>query len=300
MPDGTQFPHAAPGVDDLHFFDRARFEAMADRLAPTFRAAKPFPHVVIDDFLPVDQAMRIGRDYPGIDDIPWKFEGPGDSKHTGDKRIEKVSTSDEMLFPPSIRFMMMQMQSGVFCKFLDRLTGFEHLAPDPSHHGCGLHSTGNGGRLMLHIDASRHPNRDLNQLINCIYYCSPDWKPEYGGGLELWNEDATECVETVAPVFNRLVVFYTAGASWHGHPHPVRCPDHMRRNSMALYYYTTDTGISDLDYQSYVQWKGVTEHDRPDLRHRVKSALRATLPVPAVNALARVARRTGLNGKGRS
>ena len=31
---------------------------------------------------------------------------------------------------------------------------------------------------MLHLDASRHPNKDMHQLINCIYYCSPDWKPE--------------------------------------------------------------------------------------------------------------------------
>ena len=46
---------------------------------------------------------------------------------------------------------------------------------------------------MLHLDASRHPNPDLHQLINCIYYCSPDWQPEWGGGLEFWNADATEC-----------------------------------------------------------------------------------------------------------
>ncbi len=294
MADGS-FARVQP--QELFFFSRDRMNALADALHDDFKAATPFPHVVIDDFFPPDVAMRIGKSFPGIDDIDWRLEGPGDSKHSGDKHIEKVSTGDEEKFPDYIRFMMMQFQSGIFCKFLDRLTGFQYLAPDPSHHGCGLHSTGNGGRLMLHIDASRHPNKDLNQLINVIYYCSPDWNVDYGGGLELWNEDASTCVRVVEPVFNRMIIFYTAGQSWHGHPHPVVCPPGMRRNSMALYYYTTDKGITDLSYRNYVQWKGVTEHDRKEPIHYVKSAVRALLPTAAVNALARVARRTGLNGK---
>ncbi|MCW6508553.1 2OG-Fe(II) oxygenase [Lichenifustis flavocetrariae] len=284
-------------AEDLFFFSRAKMNALADKLHESFKTAAPFPHVVIDDFFPRDIAMRLGKSFPGIDDIDWTLAGPGDTKHTGDKHIEKVATSDEEKFPDYIRFMMMQLQSGIFCSFLDRLTGFKHLAPDPNHFGCGLHSTGNGGRLMLHIDASRHPNKDMNQLINMIYYCSPDWDPSYGGGLELWNEDATECVTTVKPLFNRMVIFYTAGKSWHGHPNPVVCPPHMRRNSMALYYYTTDKGVSDFDYSNFVRWKGVTEFDKKQPIHYVKSAVRTFLPTFAINSLAKIARKTGLNGK---
>lgn len=285
------------GADELYFFDRKSMEDRASQLSDSFKTAEPFPHVVIDNFFPEDVARRIAATFPGIDDIDWKFEGPGDSKHSGNKLVEKVSTSDEMKFPPFVRFMMMQFQSGIFCKFLDKLTGFQHLAPDPSHHGCGLHSTGNGGRLMLHIDASRHPNKDLNQLINVIYYCSPDWKPEWGGGLELWNEDASRCIKKVEPLFNRMIIFYTAGRSWHGHPHPVTCPPDRRRNSLALYYYTTDEGISDLDYVNYVQWKAVTEHDRLSLFHRGKAVVRSALPPAAVNMLATMLRKTGFNKK---
>ena len=283
--------------DGLYFFNRREMNDLADRLHEEFKNAEPFPHVVIDNFFPQNVAERIGSSFPGINDIDWKFEGPGDSKHSGDKHIEKVGTSDEEKFPEFIRFIMMQFQSGIFCKFLDRLTGFEHLAPDPSHHGCGLHSTGSGGRLMLHIDASRHPNKDLNQLINVIYYCSPGWDPEWGGGLELWNEDATKCVRKVDPIFNRMIVFYTAGRSWHGHPRPVTCPVERRRNSLALYYYTTDAGISDLDYVNYVQWKAVTEHDKKSVFHMGKSFVRSVLPKPIVNSLASVVRNTGLNKK---
>lgn len=282
---------------EFYFFDRQKMMEKADSLHEQFANAEPFPHVVIDDFFPENVALRLGQDFPGIEDINWKFEGPGDSLHSGSKHIEKVATSNEEHFPPFIRQMMMQFQSGIFCGFLDRLTGFKHLAPDPNHHGCGLHSTGNGGRLMLHIDASRHPNKDLNQLINMIYYCSPDWKLEYGGGLELWNEDATQCVKKVEPLFNRMVIFYTAGKSWHGHPNPIQCPQHMRRNSLALYYYTTDQGISDLNYVNYVQWKGVTAHDKMNTRHRIKAAIRDSLPETTVNKIASTVRKLGFNKK---
>lgn len=279
------------------FFRRAEMEALGDAYRAAFQAAQPFPHIAIDDFLPEEVAIRIADSFPGVDDIAWRLEGPGDSRHSGDPNVEKLTTSDEEKFPPFIRHMMGQFQSGIFCRFLDRLTGFRMLHPDPNHYGCGLHSTGPGGRLMLHVDASRHPDRNMHQLINVIYYCSRDWKPEWGGTLELWNADATECVARVDPLFNRLLVFYTGGRSWHGHPHPVTAPPGHRRNSLALYYYSTDRSLSDIDYTNFVQWKAVTEHDRPTPLHRVKGLIRATLPPETVNRLARFARKTGLNFK---
>jgi hypothetical protein len=289
-------------VDDssFYFFSREEMLTLADRHKVQFATAAPFPHVTIDDFLPPSVALRIAKAFPGVNDIDWKLEGPGDSKHSGDRRIEKIATSDEEKFPDFIRFMMMQLQSGIFMTFLERLTGFEHLQPDPHHYGCGLHSTGRGGRLMVHLDASRHPNKDLNQLINCIYYCTPDWDPAYGGGLELWNADASQRVVTVEPRFNRLAVFNVSGKSWHGHPHPVECPPEIRRNSMALYYYTTDKAATGYEYSNFVRWKSVTEHDKKAPLHVVKSVLRSTLPQPALNALANFARKTGLNMKGRA
>lgn len=279
--------HKDGAVIDPWFFSRAEMKNLAEKLKNEFSNAEPFPHVVIDNFFPEEVARRIGEEYPGISDIDWALTGPGDTGHTGNPRIEKVSSSDEEQFPPFIRFIIYQFQSGIFCEFLDHLTGFSHLAPDPSHRGCGLHSTGNGGRLMLHIDASRHPNRHMNQLINCIYYCSPEWKPEFGGGLELWNEDATECVKTVEPLFNRLVIFFTAGKSWHGHPRPVQCPEGMRRNSLALYFYTTDKNATDLEIRDYVQWRKTYDFEEQSRFHRIKCGLRDNLPTPVFHALSR-------------
>lgn len=285
---------AAQDLPDYFYFSRDHLWALAAEHGEAFRSAKPFPHIYFDDFLPGDVAREIGRTFPGPFDIDWRLAGPGDTKHSNNPKIEKLSTSDEQKMPPYIRHVMYGFQSGIFCDFVGRLAGLNHLAPDPSFHGCGLHSTGPGGRLMVHLDASRHPNQDMRQVINCLYYCTPDWKPEYGGALELWSDNngkAHEHITQIEPKFNRLAVFYTGKSSWHGHPKPLTSPDHMRRNSLATYYYTTDESQADIPYTNYVGWARTNEHDRPSIKHRVKAGIRKYLPQSTVNKIATAVRR---------
>jgi hypothetical protein len=47
-----------------------------------------------------------------------------------------------------------------------------------------------------------------------------------------------ECHVTIAPRFNRTVVFSTTDTSFHGHPHPLASPAGVTRKSVSLYYYT--------------------------------------------------------------
>ena len=71
-----------------------------------------------------------------------------------------------------------------------------------------------------------------------MLYLNKDWKEEYGGYLELWNQDMSDRGRKVLPVFNRCVIFSTTDTSYHGHPDPLSCPEGWTRKSMALYYYT--------------------------------------------------------------
>ena len=49
-----------------------------------------------------------------------------------------------------------------------------------------------------------------------------------------------ECVEKVAPVANRVLIFSTDPTSFHGHPEPMQCPPGVARRSLALYYFTEE------------------------------------------------------------
>ena len=52
------------GVSPLGVFDDPRYSALAQQHAPAYQSAEPFPHGVIDDFLPHDLARAISRVVP--------------------------------------------------------------------------------------------------------------------------------------------------------------------------------------------------------------------------------------------
>ena len=97
--------------------------------------------------------------------------------------------------------------------------------------------------MNVHLDYSIHPKLQLERHYNLIVYLTPEWNPEWGGGLELWSHDETtgrakERVALVENRFNRAVLFDTTQNSWHGLPADLNCPAGVVRQSLAVYYVT--------------------------------------------------------------
>jgi len=61
--------------------------------------------------------------------------------------------------------------------------------------------------------------------------------------LELWDRGMKAKARSVAPLFNRCVIFNTDATSYHGHPDPLACPERVTRKSIALYYYTASQRV---------------------------------------------------------
>lgn len=234
-----------------YLLDKSQLGELAERHAASFRTAAPFAHIVIDNFLPTAVALRLARDFPPTDVEGWIKWGAGPERLRVKSSNDKLGLSEEAYFPASLRHFALQLCSATFIRFVERLSGLSGLLADPFFSGCGLHSTGRGGRLMIHSDADRHPlGMPLHQAVNAILYLNEDWKEEYGGGLELWSRDASHCVREIAPICNRLVIFETHSFSYHGHPHPLQCPPGRRRNSIASYYYVLGRPKS-VDYLGF-------------------------------------------------
>jgi len=70
-----------------------------------------------------------------------------------------------------------------------------------------------------------------------------NWKDEYGGNLEIWDKNMVKKVKSIAPLFNRCVIFNTDSNSYHGHPDPLNTPPGITRKSIALYYYTASKKV---------------------------------------------------------
>jgi hypothetical protein len=209
----------------------AKLDDFAATHADAYRRGEPFPHLVADRFFDDAVIDELIRSFPGPGDIDWlRYRHP--TEH------DKLQSQSILSIPSAIRSFIYAMNSSTFVGFLERLTGIEHLIPDPHLTGGGLHQTVPGGKLAIHADYNQHSRWRLDRRLNVIVYLNDGWKDEWGGALELWDAQMTRCVQRVFPHANRMVVFSTTDSSYHGHPDPLACPEDRTRKSIALYYYS--------------------------------------------------------------
>lgn len=208
-----------------------QLEDIANKRNGDYRSASPFPHAVLDGFLPDAIARQAALEFPGIEaNVGWRS-----------KRVPtafKAGARDIANFPPLLQALVFFFNSGPFLRFLESLTGISNLIADPHLDGGGLHRIGRGGYLEIHADFNRLPGLDLDRRLNLLLYLNIDWREEWGGELELWDTDMTRAEHRIAPLLNRCVVFSTTSDSYHGHPIPLACPPDRARQSLAFYYYT--------------------------------------------------------------
>lgn len=212
------------------FFDPAGLDRLAEMHGPRYRSADPFPHCVIDGLFPENVLDEVLREIPAPGSPEWK--------HYDNEAERKLEAHEEASLGPATRHVVAQLNSSTFLSFLEQLTGIDGLVPDPHLWGGGLHQIEPGGFLKVHADFNWYHRLRLDRRLNLLLFLNRDWREEYGGALELWNRDMSECRARILPVFNRCVLFDTTDFAYHGHPDPLRCPQGMTRKSLALYYYS--------------------------------------------------------------
>jgi Rps23 Pro-64 3,4-dihydroxylase Tpa1-like proline 4-hydroxylase len=233
-----------------YVFDLDRLGRLAEELRENFAASTPYPHAVIDGFLRSDAAVELARVFPQPDDaVAWQ-----------QFRIEtvekKLASAREERFPGALRQAIHDLNAGPFLTILERITGIAHLLPDPHLVGGGLHLSRRGDHLGIHADFNWHPGLEAHRRLNLLIYLTPEWRCEYGGELELWDTSGTRRERSVAPMFNRAVLFTTRSDTFHGHPNPWAAPDGIYRQSIALYYYTSSRPADELRPAHSTLYKG--------------------------------------------
>jgi len=189
----------------------------------------PFRHIVIDNFLPSEQAIWASASFPRPKDGWYSYDNVFENKWATDKHE---------LIPSQHMEILLKHNASPFITDLETLFDMPGLIPDPSFRGGGLHYIKPGGKLDIHADFNWHTHLKLDRRLNAILYLNPDWKPEYGGHLELWDKEMKLCVKKIEPLHNRMVIFETTDFSYHGHPDPFNGPEGSSRKSMAWYFYT--------------------------------------------------------------
>ena len=214
-----------------------------EALRKQYVAARPFPFVKIDGFLDPSFAQEVAAAYPSFDDAT----GQGRTfKSVNEKK--KVQITDAKLFPASVAQLNQALASPGFLSDLAYVTGIPDLLADEELDGGGMHVTGSGGRLDVHVDFNYLERRKLHRRLNLLVYLNPVWDEHWGGHVQFWDKDVKSCRQAFAPVLNRCVIFETSSISFHGVT-PVTTVAPFPRRSFAAYYYTR---------QAPQNWDGTT------------------------------------------
>lgn len=203
-----------------------------EQLRDAYRAASPFPHMVIDGFLDPQVAAQAARSFEPFEQARLKgreFSAVNESR--------KVQIVDPTRFPDPIRQISDAIAAPSFLADLAFITGIESLLWDHGYAGGGMHQTDQSGWLDVHVDFNFNEQLQLHRRLNILIYLNPSWDERWGGLLELWNADVTRREHAITPVLNRCVVFTTSDISYHGVT-AVQCPPGVQRCSFAAYYYT--------------------------------------------------------------
>jgi hypothetical protein len=247
--------------------------------ADEYATGRPFPHVVIDDFLPENLA-RMAIDLFPIDHDAKIYNRP-------QERLKRCIFPDS---PWHRVFFNAAFNSLAFITVIENITGIKGLIGDPYFLGGGYHEIKTGGYLSMHADFNHHPKLNLERRVNVLIYLNPGWKESYGGQLELWDTDDRgnmgKLVKSIVPIMNRCVIFNTTNDSWHGNPNPVNHPEGKPRRSIALYYYTATWNDSKKKLSTvFKQRKG--SGDRFDYKQAAVNLAKDWLPPAIYRRLAR-------------
>ena len=201
-----------------------------------YKSALPFNHVIIDDFFLPQVAEQLANEFPDYNDPSLGYYN---------NAIENKKVFNKWDKFPKMTYQAFTML-GRF-NFLFKMRG---LIGDPNNtelwmdhglNGGGWHMHTRNGNNNVHLDYNIHPKLGEQRKLNIIIYMTPDWQPEWEGGLELWSHDPEtrrpkDLVKTVENKFNRAVIFDTTQNSWHGLPNKIKCPEGVVRKSLAAYY----------------------------------------------------------------
>lgn len=253
------------------FLPLARMADLEQSLRTSYTNAKPFPHFIVDNFLDPALLDLVVAEFPKPGEIKWQ-------RFDNEKEV-KLASASESSFGPVTRLLLYHLNSITFLEFISNVTGIDNLIPDPSFEGGGLHQIPRGGKLGIHADFNKHRRYDLDRRLNVIIYLNKDWREEYGGHLELWNREMTQCEAKVLPVFNRLAVFGTTDFTYHGHPDPLLCPEGMTRKSLALYYFSNGRPAEEVSGEHSTLFKARTEEEfQPTFGQKTRQVVKDILP----------------------
>lgn len=241
----------------------ARLADEKERLTSEFALPDRVPTFAIEELLPEEWARQIYQAFPEQGRMSFK-NSIKERKHVVAQMNEHAPILEEAVYA-------FQQQNVV--DLVAAITGIKALEPDAELYAGGISSMVRGGYLKPHLDNSHDSNQERYRVLNLLYYVTPDWRPEFGGSLEVWDRGPTDTPRAFPALFNRLVVMATNQNSWHSVSEVVA---DARRCCVSNYYFSK-LSPEEADYFHATSFRGRPGEGLTDSVMRADNALRTTV-----------------------
>lgn len=175
----------------------------------TFCKAKPFPYIVLDDFL--DQNF-----FKSIHNIAENFQTASNGVEFNSS-VENKWISLNTSLPAVIKEIVSTLNSKEWVENMIRLSTIKSLLVVSNEAElANYHVMGKGSFLGSHVDHSHESVNKNPHVLNIIFYLSEEWDPDDGGGTQFYNYNGKEVITEVSYKPNRAVIFLHTPYSFHG------------------------------------------------------------------------------------
>ncbi|MDB5732129.1 MAG: hypothetical protein JWQ03_2024 [Variovorax sp.] len=212
--------------------DRRLFEPECQAaLREKLLGARPFPHLVVEGIFNPLLLDLVREEFDTLGGSAWMALKNQYENTRRSALGARLGAASQLYFDI--------VYSGWFSQWVSSITNVPYLLPDPRLFGGGLHESRAGAHFAVHRDFRYHRFVGLKNEMVFITYLNKDWRPEWGGALELWDAQCKRCETHVQPEFGHSILMLNSPGSYHGHPTPLQAPEDQHRRSIAAYYYTS-------------------------------------------------------------
>ncbi len=217
------------------------------KFSSNFKNQKPFPHVILDDFLDKDFFKDLDVEKIEVN------KNKGTNFQTDIERNKWASKNVEL--SETISLIVNELYKDKFVKNLQTLTNINDLfSTDVGNvELANYHEMYESGFLGTHVDHSSEPTTGLPHVLNIILYLSKDWKKSWGGSTVFANKDGTKIEKTIDYIPNRAVIFLHSPFTFHG---VTKIENNLRKRSTIYvdYYSKSKSPYSHLDLNFKNVW----------------------------------------------
>ncbi|MCP6759256.1 MAG: 2OG-Fe(II) oxygenase [Fischerella sp. CENA71] len=226
-----------------------KLEQYKDELHKEFIKKEQINSCYIDDLLDENYAKEIYQAFPQIENL-LLLKDIREYKYVG-MQMNK--------YHPILEEIIYAFQDSRVVSLISEITSIKELLPDKYLYAGGISLMSKDCFLNPHLDNSHDKDRKNYRVLNLLYYVTPDWKQEYGGNLELWEQGLKQNCRTIHSKFNRLVIMITNKSSLHS----VSKVNHQGQRCCVSNYYFSPKPAESNEYFHVTSFRG-----RPEQRLR--------------------------------